>query len=468
MSIEEIKRKISLGENIAVEFKRCGNGMQKDVYETVCSFSNRFGGDIFCGVLDDGAIEGIPEGAAQAIVNNFVKTISNEDLFQPKLFITPEIVLIDGKLIIHIHVPFSSELCRYKKEIYDRIGESDVIVKSTSKIVELGIRKQNVYTEQKVFPFATISELNADLIERARRMAVYKNENHPWKNLSDMELLRSARLFGEDLETGKEGINLAGLLLFGRDDVIGSACPSYKTDAILKKVNTDRYDDRQIISTNLIDSFDQLVQFGQKHLWDKFHIEGMQAVSLRDKILREMISNILMHREYVSPYVSRFIIEEDRMYTENPCKALDYFKLTPDNFTPVSKNPIIASFFVQIGNADELGSGIRNLFKYTKLYSGEEPTMIENDIFKTEIPLNNSYSADANKGARQNETEAALSLNQQKIIKLIKEQPQISAEQIAKELDLSSRTVERNLQELKTMSIIERVGSKKDGRWVIV
>ena len=123
-------------------------------------------------------------------------------MFQPKLFITPEIVLIDGKLIIHIHVPFSSELCRYKKEIYDRIGESDVIVKSTSKIVELGIRKQNVYTEQKVFPFATISELNADLIERARRMAVYKNENHPWKNLSDMELLRSARLFGEDLDNG--------------------------------------------------------------------------------------------------------------------------------------------------------------------------------------------------------------------------------------------------------------------------
>lgn len=94
--------------------------------------------------------------------------------------------------------------------------------------------------------------------------------------------------------------------------------------------------------------------------------------------------------------------------------------------------------------------------------------MIENDIFKTEIPLNNSYSADANKGARQNETEAALSLNQQKIIKLIKEQPQISAEQIAKELDLSSRTVERNLQELKTMSVIERAGSKKDGGWGIV
>ena len=81
MNIEEIKRNISLGENIAVEFKRCGNGMQKDVYETVCSFSNRFGGDIFCGVLDDGAIEGLPEGVAQAMASNFVKGTSKNFSF---------------------------------------------------------------------------------------------------------------------------------------------------------------------------------------------------------------------------------------------------------------------------------------------------------------------------------------------------------------------------------------------------
>ena len=29
---------IEIGETIAVEFKRCGNGIENDVYETVCSF----------------------------------------------------------------------------------------------------------------------------------------------------------------------------------------------------------------------------------------------------------------------------------------------------------------------------------------------------------------------------------------------------------------------------------------------
>ena len=51
-------------ETIAVEFKRCGNGIESDVYETVCSFLNRFGGDIFLGVLDDGTVLGVPEKAA--------------------------------------------------------------------------------------------------------------------------------------------------------------------------------------------------------------------------------------------------------------------------------------------------------------------------------------------------------------------------------------------------------------------
>ena len=38
---------------IAAEFKRCGNGINADTCETVCSFLNHFGGDIYLGV-DDG------------------------------------------------------------------------------------------------------------------------------------------------------------------------------------------------------------------------------------------------------------------------------------------------------------------------------------------------------------------------------------------------------------------------------
>ncbi len=60
----------------------------------------------------------------------------------------------------------------------------------------------------------------------------------------------------------------------------------------------------------------------------------------------------------------------------------------------ISKNPIIASFFRNIGWSDRLGSGVRNIFKYSKYYSGEEPEFIEGDVFRLIVPLNEDYSYD--------------------------------------------------------------------------
>ena len=56
-------------------------------------------------------------------------------------------------------------------------------------------------------------------------------------------------------------------------------------------------------------------------------------------------------------------------------------------FWPFAKNPPIAKVFREIGLADELGSGMRNSYKYTKMYSGGEPVFTEADIFTTIIPL---------------------------------------------------------------------------------
>lgn len=57
-------------------------------------------------------------------------------------------------------------------------------------------------------------------------------------------------------------------------------------------------------------------------------------------------------------------------------------------FEPFPKNPAISKVFREIGLADELGSGMRNTYKFTELYSGGVPQFIEGDVFKTVIPLN--------------------------------------------------------------------------------
>lgn len=63
------------------------------------------------------------------------------------------------------------------------------------------------------------------------------------------------------------------------------------------------------------------MEFGKKHLSDPFILEGINSVSARDKILREIFSNLLAHRDYSSAYVAKFVIEKQYMYTENANRA---------------------------------------------------------------------------------------------------------------------------------------------------
>ena len=396
MDLNTLQSVLEIGETIGVEFKRCGNGIESDVYESVCSFLNRFGGDIYMGVLDDGTVIGVSEKAAPDMVKNFIKTVSNPMQFSPTVYLVPEIIKYDDThTIIHVHVPPDAEVHSFKKVIYDRVDDADVKVTATGAIAQMYIRKQGIFTEKKIFPYAKLEDLRQNLLPKVRLMAQnHAGGNHPWATMDDMELLKSAGLYGRDIITGDEGFNLAAIMLLGKDDVILNVAPAYVTDALVRKVNTDRYDDREVIKTNLVDSYDRLLDFGKKHLPDKFFLEDTVNKSLRNIILREMVSNILMHREFSSSYTAKFVIEKERMYVENASRATGEGNITVNNLEPNPKNPIIASFFRNIGYADQLGSGVRNLFKYSRYYSGQEPEFIEGDIFKIIVPLDDEYSYD--------------------------------------------------------------------------
>ena len=86
--------------------------------------------------------------------------------------------------------------------------------------------------------------------------------------MTDEEMLRSLDFLKIDLKTGQEGLTLGAILLFGKDSTILSALPQYRTDAIYRVKNLDRYDDRDDIRTNLIESYDRLMDFVDKHLND--------------------------------------------------------------------------------------------------------------------------------------------------------------------------------------------------------
>ena len=138
---------LAVGETVAVEFKRCSDGIRSDTYETVCSFLNRYGGDIFLGVEDNGSVGGVPSNAAADMIKNFIKMIGNPDIISPTIYLSPEILEYENKTIIRIHIPPSSEVHSYKKVIYARVDDADVKVTATGQIAAMYIRKQNIFTD---------------------------------------------------------------------------------------------------------------------------------------------------------------------------------------------------------------------------------------------------------------------------------------------------------------------------------
>lgn len=388
MDEKEILNILSKGENHTTEFKKSQTSITKDVYESVCAFSNRDGGNIFLGVKDNGEILGIEPNCVEQIKKDFVTAINNSNKMYPPLFLSPKEYKIEGKIILHIYVPVGTQVSRCAGRIYDRNNESDI--NNEELVYKLYARKQDTYFVNRVFPEWGLDVLRTDLIDKARKMTRVRSDNHPWQSMDDEELLRSAGLILMDRESREEGITLAAILLFGKDTTIMSALPQHKTDMIFRVENLDRYDDRDVIVTNLLDMYERMSEFAKKHLSNPFVLDGMQSVSARDAILREIISNSLAHRDYSSGYVAKMIIEKNRILAENSNRTHGYGNLDLNTFQPFPKNPAISKVFREIGLADELGSGMRNTYKYTKMYSGGVPQFVEGDIFRTVIPLNDA------------------------------------------------------------------------------
>lgn len=455
METKEFEQVIRAGEGTTVEFKRCSGKAESDTFESICSFANHAGGNIFLGVEDDGLVVGVSEKAALSIQRNISNVINNSDLFKPPATVEFDSFIYKGKRVIRIWVPSDAFVHSFKNVIYERAVDSDVVLKLDSQISNLYLRKQASYTEQTIYPYVTESDLELDLLELVRRQASGRQKGHPWTQMNDAELIRSAGLYAKDYATGKEGYNLAAVLLLGRDDVISSVLPAYKTDCILRIANGDRYDDRLVVRSNLVKAYDLLEGFCKRHLDDRFFIEDGRSVSARDIIIRELLSNTLIHREYSSPYPAKVLITDKEIITENGSKAVFDGPLDLASFNPMPKNPIIARFFNNIGRADELGSGSKNLLKYSRVYSGGVPLLIEGNVFKSTVPI-----AEVKKAVQINPTVAKL------VEKELNKKGYVTTVDVRDGIGIEHKAAQRELGKLVENGVVTPVGNTRARRYI--
>jgi len=389
MIVQDIKKLISQGEGVSVEFKEAKEKVPASFYETVVSFANTNGGVIFLGVDDDGNVVGINPDNKAKYLKNIATALNSADNVNPALYLNPSAVDYAGQTIIVVQVPASSQVHDHAGRVYIREYEVDIdITGNQHKIRGLFLKKGTIYTENHIYPGLKMSDLDESLFDKARNFIRGFRSDHPWLAVDNGQMLRDAVLYWHDYEQIKEGLTLAAALIFGKDLTIQNILPAYKVEAMVRIKNKDRWDDRLTLRTNLIDTYLKLKEFINKHLPEKFYMEGDQRVDLRDRIFREVIGNIIVHREYTDATATELIIEEDAVRTLNPNNPYFNGVMDLDNFNPHPKNPNIRKFFMALGWTDEIGSGVRNTRKYLPYYiENAKPVFIDEPLFKIIIPL---------------------------------------------------------------------------------
>ncbi len=492
MSVQFVNNLLKQREKISLEFKEARDSIPRNLFETVCAFLNREGGSILLGVNNQGEVIGVNPVTIEQMSTDISSLSNNSTKLNPPFILFPSVLEIQNKKIIHIQVPSSSQVHKCDNTVFDRSSDGDFRVTSPQGIAEIYNRKRVHFTEGTIYSHITSYDLKEGLLEKVRNLIRSNKPNHPWLGLSDDEFFRTSGLYKMDYQNGSEGFTLAAVLLLGKDTVIKNILPHYKIDALVKIKDVDRYDDRLILESNLIEAYNDLMEFVAKHLPDKFYLEGDTRISLRERIFREVIANLIVHREYTNAHSASLTIFKDRVEVLNANNPNGSGPISISNFLPFPKNPIISKFFVQIGMVEELGSGIINVNKYLKHYSpSSHAEFIEGSVFQTIIPVKTAISASDNvtitdtvtveiddslneaiSGALNGAVNGALKgddvmVRLRKVIRMIYEEDGASIPDIIKRMQISRTTAQRDIRTLKDMKIVEFKGAKKIGKYLL-
>ena len=372
------------GENSQIEYKTCYDQISYSLYESVCSFLNHNGGFILIGVNDKGKIIGVNPDKIQDLKNNIISTVKNKDLFLPTLYLTPEIVEIEDKVVMALNVPCGQYVYRYNGRYFDRNGEIDLdITDHPELLLSLFERKNPHLFEERFVDRLTMNDLDHQTFQYCRNILSASKPNHSWLQLSDEEILVHLHLAKRESITHELRIKYAALILFGKESSIQEFLPRYRFEALFHMCTykqyidissfSNRYDDRRSLRCNLITVYNELIKFTERYLPDKFYLPtgSTRRVDLRLNLFREIIANLCVHSDYSSGYACFYHVFKDMVLTKNPSRLLPEIPegaLQLEQLNNYTKNPLLVKVFHELSWAEDMGSGTRNILRYAPLY----------------------------------------------------------------------------------------------------
>lgn len=506
MTEEQFIKLSQKGEGTQIEYKTCTEQVSESLYETVCSFLNHSGGQILVGVKDDGEIIGVNPDKAEKLKANIITSIKNKDLFMPCPYFTPEIMEVNNKTVLLLDIPCGQYVYRYNDRFWDRNGDADIDVTDHPELLlSLFERKNPHLFEERIVKDLTMDNLDHETFQFCRNILAVSKPGHLWLQLTDEEILVHTHIAKKNSISGELELKYAALILFGKEEAIEDFMPRYRFEALFHMCTYEqyndmtqfpnRYDDRRTMRCNLIKVYDQLTQFTERYLPDKFYLPSgsTRREDIRWDLFREIIANLCVHADFSTGYACFFHVFKDRVVTKNPTRLSPENpegELTLQQLNNYTKNPLLVRVFHELSWVEDMGSGTRNILRYAPLYYPDYKVEINNGSqFIFSITYMEATSKEGENGTQTEkmalkksdelkDDELQISLNdthenkkavikkrkrQQGIISLIKQDQFITAEEIAEKLDAGLRTIRRDLEDLK--DLIEYEGSAKGGHW---
>ena len=180
--------------------------------------------------------------------------------------------------------------------------------------------------------------------------------------------------------------------------------------------------------------------------------------------VNEAVLNALVHNDWTitEPQISMF---------SNRLEILSHGGLpggltTKAYFEGISRprNATLMRIFLSLGLTEHTEHGIPTIVKRY----GQDVFDINENYIKCSIPFDQEVLERQKKNIGSVSARGVLNKTEQQILKYVLVQPEITAVELAAKINVTTRTVERNMASLQKKGKLVRNGSKRNGKWKVI
>lgn len=436
-------------ENQNKEWKEKWND---DYLKTICGFANADGGTILIGINNQGEILGLVDA------KKLMEDIPNKTKDMLGILVDVNLKKKAKKNYIEIIVEPYPYPISYKGQYHYRSGSTKQELKGAA-LDKFILQKQGKRWD--AVPLANFKSRD-----------IYKKAIDQFKQRASKTNRVNIDVFNENIPVLLDKLNLkadatyykraCGLLFYVNPE-------KYITGAYVKLgfFNTD--DDllfQDEVHGSLFEQVDQVMELLLvKYLKAKINYKGTQRIEsypIPIPALREALLNSIVHKDYsshipiqISVYANKLVIWNEAQLPEN--WTIDRLKVKHPS-RPF--NPDVANCFFRAGLIETWGRGTLKIMNECRVAKINIPQFTyDNNEFMIEFFINNTLSEQVVK------IDMAVSLNEEKVMRLLKSDGTITIAELAKRAYLSESTIKRIIKKLQTNQQIYREGSDKDGAW---